>query len=204
MLAIEASMQFPGPLRHHGACALVCRRPKRPNARQANLAFLGPAASFAAGSSWLASELFVLLVAFSICRAPCRPVACTSSLPQQSALVAAMRLLHCCCCCGCCCCTDALAPTTSTTRQQLHLSLADAKSCTDAPTTSTTRRRLLLSTAPFARTCQPALAADTPAESVRKAASNCPGLGPPDVLFPAAAAGAMEGATDGRRSHWSC
>ena len=111
-----------------------------------------------------------------VCTRPC----CTSSLPQQSALVAAMRLLH---CLALACCTDALAPTTSTTRRQLHLSLADAKSCTDAPTT--TRRRLLLSTATLAPTS--ALAADTPAESVRKAASNIPGLGPPDVLFPAAA-----------------
>ena len=94
-----------------------------------------------------------------------------------------MRLLHCLALVACC--TDALAPTTSTTRRRLHLSLADAKSCTDAPTTSTTRRRLLLSTATLAPTS--ALAADTPAESVRKAASNIPGLGPPDVLFPAAA-----------------
>ena len=75
-------------------------------------------------------------------------------------------------------CTDALAPTTSTTRRKLH---------TEAPTTST-RRRLLLSS-PAAATLWPrgARAADTPAESVRKAASNIPGLGPPDVLFPAAA-----------------
>jgi len=93
-----------------------------------------------------------------------------------------MRLLHCLALLPCC--TDALAPTTSRTRRQLHLSLADAKSCTDAPTTST-RRRLLLSTATLTPTS--ALAADTPAESVRKAASNIPGLGPPDVLFPAAA-----------------
>ena len=109
-----------------------------------------------------------------VCTRPC----CTSSLPQQSP---SMRLLH---CLALACYTDALAPTTSTTRRQLHLSLADAKSCTDAPTTST-RRRLLLSTATLAPTS--ALAADTPAESVRKAASNIPGLGPPDVLFPAAA-----------------
>ena len=56
-------------------------------------------------------------------------------------------------------------------------------------TTATTRRRL--STSPAAATLfwppSAALAADAPAESLRKAASNIPGLGPPDVLFPAAA-----------------
>ena len=83
-----------------------------------------------------------------------------------------MRLLH---CLALACCTDALAPTTSTTRRQLHL--------TDAFTTST-RRRLLLSTATLWPPTS-ALAADAPAESLRKAASNIPGLGPPDVLFPA-------------------
>ena len=83
-----------------------------------------------------------------------------------------MRLLH--CLALACCTTDALAPTPSTPRQPLLR-------------TSTTRR-LLLSTPAAATLLWPpgaALAADAPAESLRKAASNIPGLGPPDVLFPA-------------------
>ena len=45
-------------------------------------------------------------------------------------------------------------------------------------------RRRLLAAAPTLLITQPSLAADAPAELIRKGAANLPGLGPPDVLYP--------------------
>ena len=60
--------------------------------------------------------------------------------------------------------------------------------CSDALAPIATRRRLLSSATAATLWVPTAPAkADVPAESLRKAASNIPGLGPPDVLFPAAA-----------------